>query len=94
MTAFLDLRTLQNEEEAQKEITGPLYNDFFLDMARNYLSSCDSNAILFTNGDNDTYPLLYLQAAEGYRQDVMVINRSLLNVNNYINRLRENTMRQ
>lgn len=48
------------------------------DHAYNMLSSCDKNAILFTYGDNDTYPIWYLQEIEGYRTDVRVINYNLL----------------
>jgi hypothetical protein len=48
------------------------------DHAYNMLSSCDSNAILITYGDNDTYPLWYLQEIEGYRTDVRIINYNLL----------------
>jgi hypothetical protein len=89
MTSYLDLFIYQNEEEAMKELADDLYNDFMLASARNYLLSCPENAILFTNGDNDTYPLLYLQAKKGFRQDVMVVNLSLLQTGRYINALRD-----
>jgi tetratricopeptide (TPR) repeat protein len=50
-----------------------------VDFAYNLLVGLEQDAILLTNGDNDTYPLLALQAARGFRQDVAVVNLSLLN---------------
>ncbi len=58
------------------------------DLAKDYLESCAANAILFSFGDNDTYPLWYAQEVEGIRPDIRVINTSLLGTDWYINELR------
>ena len=54
------------------------------DTAKAYLDSCDDDAILFTYGDNDTFPVWYVQEVEGYRTDVKAINLSLFNTDWHI----------
>ncbi len=57
------------------------------DFATDYTNSCDKNAILFTNGDNDTFPLWYSQEVEGVRTDVRIVNLELSSGSWYIDQL-------
>jgi hypothetical protein len=57
------------------------------DFASDYTNSCDKNAILFTNGDNDTFPLWYSQEVEGVRTDVRIVNLELASGSWYIDQL-------
>ncbi len=61
------------------------------DMARAYLGSVQKNGVIYTVGDNDTFPLWYMQEVEGYRNDVKVSNTSLLATDWYIDQMKNKT---
>ncbi|MFA6676792.1 MAG: DUF2723 domain-containing protein [Bacteroidales bacterium] len=58
------------------------------DLAYNYFASCDKNAILITQGDNDTFPLWYLQEVEEIRPDIRIMNTSLMGTDWYLDQMK------
>jgi len=63
-------------------------NKISYEYAWNIMAGLDENAIIFTNGDNDTFPIWYLQAVEKFRTDVTVVNLSLVNLPWYVKQLK------
>ena len=92
MHLYLWMGALYDEKKARSYLPDDLYRPFIRQQAYNMLQSCPPNAILMTYGDTDTYPLLYLQAKEGVRPDVSVVNTSLLYSPYYNRHLRRDTV--
>lgn len=84
MAAWLELTIIGQDGRAAPFLEGDIYPAASISFAKNLLNSCEENALLFSNGDGDTYPLLYVQAKENFRTDVTVLNLSLLNLARYI----------
>ena len=82
LSAPIIMLTQNFDDHSRSEITASR------DYASNFLNSLEPNSIIFTYGDNDTYPLWYAQEVENIRTDVRVVNLSLIAVDWYINKLR------
>jgi len=66
------------------------YGPAWLEYTRNVMASCEPDAILFANGDMDTFPVWFLQVMERYRTDIVLVNLSLLNNAPYAAQLKRN----
>lgn len=84
MFAWMELMMIEREKEAAKYLPDGLYPQYVRDFAHNMLKSAGKDGIIFTNGDNDTYPVWYMQHKEGLGKDKAILNLSMLNLGRYI----------
>ena len=84
MHAYLTMYCIHEPELANEYLKKVSYPNSFVVYAKSLLGECEENGILFTSGDNDTYPLWYVQEKLGFRKDVTVINLSLAQASWYL----------
>jgi hypothetical protein len=89
---YQQLNTFGYPKEAKEVLNSIKSNNIYRQIGYTYLAACPPNSILITNGDNDTYPLWYVQAKEGFRKDVTVLNYSLLGTVQYLDMLKKNKL--
>ncbi len=92
MLGYNQMAMCNSTENAQWYISKTELDERYINQAKNYLNSCEENAILFTYGDNDTYQLWYVQEKLNYRKDIAVINTSLLGSPAYVMMLKQKKM--
>ena len=81
---YLELLMAGDSIKAKEFVYKAQYPDSLLSLSKSYLSALPSNSILITSGDNDTYPLWYLQKVKNYRPDISVLNYSLIGFRRYL----------
>jgi hypothetical protein len=84
MVQFHTYLTYSNQQANNFELPNHLYGDSIVNQIKLQLAACPQNAVLLSFGDNDFYPVLYVQHKLGVRKDVYVINESLLGLDRYI----------
>jgi len=90
MFGYMQMGMALQQQKATAYLQKIALDEQYILQAKNYLNSCDQNGILFTYGDNDTYQLWYVQQTQHFREDVAVINTSLLGLPIYIEMLKKN----
>lgn len=91
--SFMQLTTAGYPDLAKEYLQSIKPNQALRRQARNFLAACPPNTILFTYGDNDTYPLLYIQQIEQYRKDVSVVNNSLIGLPIFVDQLKKTSLK-
>lgn len=86
MFQYMTLLAYADDYAKEMKLPDSLYTAAQLETAERNLANCPANAILFSFGDNDYYPVHYLQKAKGIRTDVYIVNYSLLGMDRYIYR--------
>jgi len=89
MVKYHILMSFANDVVKGMELPTRIYKDSILQICRNYLTACPHGAIFVSFGDNDFYPLLYLQAKEKLRRDVYIFNYNLIAIDKFIYRITE-----
>jgi hypothetical protein len=89
MFTYLELLMAGDDTKARSFAHQAEYPDSLLSLAKSYLSALPLNSILITSGDNDTYPLWYLQKVKNYRPDIAVLNYSLIGFRRYLSLINE-----
>jgi hypothetical protein len=84
MFTYLELLMTGDSIKAKEFAHKAQYPDSLLSLSKSYLSTLPLNSILITSGDNDTYPLWYLQKVKNYRPDISVLNYSLIGFRRYL----------
>jgi hypothetical protein len=84
MHGYNQMQMCGNDLLAKEYLEKAILPEPYIQQAKNYLNSCEQNAILFSYGDNDTYQLWYVQEKFNFRKDIMVVNNSLLGLPVYI----------
>jgi hypothetical protein len=90
LTWYQEFAMMGLADFGRKYLDAANYDPLVLAYAQDMLSSCPQNALLITNGDTDTYPLIYLQAKKGFRSDVILVNKSLAALPRYMNYVLQN----